>query len=85
MVSVPVKPVQYQKALMPIVVTEFGMVKDPVNLEFVKASAPNETKELPRVSEPVKPVQFLKAPMPISVTEFWIIKLSVKLEHPKNR
>lgn len=80
-----VKPVQYQKAYMLNVVTEFGMVKGPVNLELVKASTSNETKELPRVSEPVKPVQFLKAPMPIEVTEFGIVKEPVKLEHSKKR
>jgi hypothetical protein len=49
---------QLWKALSLIVVTELGMVNEPVKpLQFQKAPWPIVVKEFPRVREPVKPLQ----------------------------
>ena len=53
-----VNPRQLEKALLPIEITESGMVNEPVKpLQPLKAELPIEVTELDMVSVPVKPEQ----------------------------
>ena len=64
MVRLPVNPLQFRKAPVPMVVKEFGRIRLPVKLPvFWKAKAilPIEVTESPRTKLPVKPMQFMKA------------------------
>ena len=62
------KPLQPEKALPRIEVTELGMVTLVKPLQSSKALSPIEVTELGMVTL-VKPLQPLKAPLPIEVTE----------------
>ena len=60
-----------EKALLPILVTEFGIVNVPVNpVQLWKALFPIVVTEDGIVNEPVNPVQFWKAWFPILVILF---------------
>jgi hypothetical protein len=52
-----VKPLQEEKALFPIVVTELGMITEVKPLQPIKAEFPIDVTELGIVNEPVKPLQ----------------------------
>ena len=57
MTRLPVKPVQFLKALFPIVVTELPMVKLPVKpLQLWNALVPMAVTEFGMIKSPVRPV-----------------------------
>ena len=64
-----VRPVQPEKAVLPIEVTELGMVTEVRPVQFLKAEPPISVTELGMVTE-VRPVQYEKALLPIEVTEY---------------
>ena len=76
------KPLQPEKALPRIEVTELGMVTLVKPLQSSKALSPIEVTELGMVTL-VKPLQPLKAPLPIEVTELGMETLVKPLQKAK--
>lgn len=71
---------QQLKADSPIVVTELGNVKSPVNpVQSQKALSPIVFRLLDSVRVPLNPVHPLKALLPISVTEFGMTRFPERL------
>ena len=76
-----VKLLQFWKALLPMVVTELGMLIEDKPLQPLKAPSSIEVTELP-IETVFKPVQFWNAHSQIVVTEFGILMDNRPL-HPR--
>ena len=78
MVNVPFKLEQNSNAESPIVVTELGIVRDPMKLVLEKALAPIEVTEFPMVNAPLVKVHKRNASGSIEVTESGITRDPIK-------